>query len=331
MAIHLITGVPGAGKTLNAIKIAKKHQEEGLEKQGMGTRPVYYYGIRGCKIDEWTEIDKAELLAWESLPDGSIIIVDEVQDVWPQRTGKREIPLSISQLNKHRHRGFDFFMTTQYPKMVDVALRRLIGQHDHYDRRFGSKVINKYTWNSCNDDPTDYHSKREAHTSLAPLDKEIFGLYESAEFHTHKRRIPKKIIAAVLFLLLFVPAAFYFGMGLNVVEAGIPATTTDSDFAKRIETAQETGIYIEDDYTPRVEGFPHTAPIYAEITQPVTYPKYNCIVPTARPRACKCYTQQATKMDVPISICLEIVENGIFDHARPDASSNSFPFSATGR
>ena len=72
--------------------------------------------------------------------------------------------------------------------------------------------------------------------------------------------------------------------------------------------------------TPRVPGFAFTAPIYDDVREPVTYPWPNCIRwEHAHKTDCRCYTQQATRLDVPESICNDIVDNGLFDHAKDNS------------
>lgn len=320
--LTLVTGTPGAGKTLNTIKQVLADEKQ-AEKDNLN-RAVYYFNIRGVKIDHWIELSKEELLDWEKLPSGSIIIADEAQSVFPQRGPKAEIPLHIAGLNTHRHLGIDFYIITQHARMLDVAVRRLIGRHFHYDRRFGSNTVNRYMFNTVEEDPKNLFKEKGTIRESVTLDKEIFDLYDSAEVHTHKRKYPLKIIAAVVFFLL-IPIGAYFGISnLNISEdEEVAEESTNKEvneselpiFSQRLQPTNRL-----DRFKPRIEGLPHTAPIYDEVQEPVTYPRYNCVFRSKDLNSCKCYTQQATLMDTTVAVCLSIVERGLFDPARPDPS-----------
>jgi len=88
--------------------------------------------------------------------------------------------------------------------------------------------------------------------------------------------------------------------------------------------------------TPRLADVPSSAPIYDEVTQVVTYPKLFCISThdaqfiIKRPKAflvgerngkiygCRCNTQQGTRAMISAEACLNYVEHGAFDPAKPD-------------
>jgi zona occludens toxin len=334
--LTLVTGVPGAGKTLNTIKMVLELQEESKKKGD--PRRVFYFNIKGLRIPDWTELTESEVKLWMDCPAGSIIVIDEAQAVFPQRGPKNDQPPHVEALNTHRHHGFDFYIVTQYPKMLDVAVRRLTGRHLHFDRRFGAQTVNRYEWNRVEEDPNDKWKKQEAVRESVKFDKSLFGLYESAEVHTHKRRYPKKVIAAVVFFLA-IPFAMYFGISnLNLpdgvaLESAAPLGESGSPvpsgaapggtFSRQVEAQR-----LLDRHRPRVAGLPHTAPIYDELTTPVTYPKYNCMMPHDAPNECRCYSQQATLLDTTIAVCLSIIERGLFDPARPDAEHDRFVWPA---
>lgn len=93
-----------------------------------------------------------------------------------------------------------------------------------------------------------------------------------------------------------------------------------------------------DYYRPRIEGLPHTAPAYDKLTEPQSYPRLSCMLTESEEFinknkdriavgvkdkkfvACSCYTQQATLYKTPFNLCVNIVENGYFDPAKPDVN-----------
>ena len=61
---------------------------------------------------------------------------------------------------------------------------------------------------------------------------------------------------------------------------------------------------------PRLPDFPHTAPAYDEVTKPTEAPYPAACVQMGK--TCKCYTQQATLLQVSGTVCLQIVAQGFF-------------------
>jgi len=94
--------------------------------------------------------------------------------------------------------------------------------------------------------------------------------------------------------------------------------------------------------TPRLPDVPSSAPLYDEVTKAVTYPKLSCMATwdveaIAKRRkklkvgirdgalfGCLCNTQQGTRAMVSADACLNYVENGAFDPAKPDAVAEHF-------
>ena len=82
-----------------------------------------------------------------------------------------------------------------------------------------------------------------------------------------------------------------------------------------------------DDYLvrlqPRVPELLHTAPVYDDLTEPVSFPRIAACVTIKKVPYCQCYTQQATKLSVRYGTCLSIVKNGYFDPSVPDTRLSS--------
>ena len=85
MDLNLVTGKPGASKTLNTIKDVEKRRIE-------EARPVYYHGIKDLilpwiKMDDSEKLEEDETLitphSWWNAPFGSIIVIDEAQLHYP--------------------------------------------------------------------------------------------------------------------------------------------------------------------------------------------------------------------------------------------------------
>jgi len=287
-----------------------------MENEEYNDRKIYYHGISDLQLSHWIELSDEQAKKWYELPHGSVVVYDEAQQHFKRTNWKNDAPEHYSRLNEHRHGGYDIYLITQHPALIDVSIRRLIGEHVHYDRRFGSNHVNRYVWQRGVDDPNDYHTKQESVRSTIKLDKKMFGLYHSAEVHTHKRKYPLKVIGS-LALLLLAPFALWFGFSSVATPTEVSQEEAQPRATTHVAGTRSTG-YEYTDYVPRVPGLPHTAPIYDSLTSPVAYPKYNCVLFSKSVHTCRCYTQQATLMDVPVAICAEIIKNGLFDHALPD-------------
>ena len=306
--MYLITGLPGASKTLNTIKWLNENKD-------FQNRPFYYHNINELTFD-WNLID--DPMEWNSLPDGSVIILDEAQEFFPARGNNRPVPEYIEPLAKHRHKGYDIIFITQHPNLLDVFVRRLIGDHTHYSRPFGAPMATRMHWPKVRD-PDDYHAVKEAEKSGVRLDKKYFGTYKSAELHTHKLKIPKKLI--IFFIIIAI--ASYFAVGfyndriIPSAKLDVPITNDSNDkpsFSNPLGRSSDTELTRAESLVPRLKGLPHTAPIYDHLTEPKVYPWPNCVA-TAKFTRCTCYTQQGSKMDIPFYRCKSIIENGLFDPA----------------
>lgn len=195
--LTMYTGVPGAGKTLFALWDISRRDD-------FSSRPFFVAGIKkltaaGEAVLRPQYIEAAD---WVSVPDGSIVLIDEAQFPMPVRPAGQVPPDWISPLATHRHRGLDIYLTTQSPMLVDVFVRRLVGSHLHVNRVFGLRTVTVFRWESVQSDPNDYHAKKLSVVETRRYPKEAFAWYESATIHTHKRTVPKSKVL-ILFLALF--------------------------------------------------------------------------------------------------------------------------------
>jgi zona occludens toxin len=325
--ITLGTGLPGNGKTLFMLwSIAAKAKKE--------NREVYYHNIKLADVEPVNTWQKFEPEKWMDLPHGSIIVIDECQEVFPKKPNGAQMPPHYEELAKHRHKGFDMFLITQHPTLIDNFVRRLVGQHYHSVRKFGLQRSTVYEWSACNPAPENVSSQKSAITLKWAYPKEVYGWYKSAEVHTVKRSIPMKLILAVLFVLAVLGAGVWAlnsyqhrydkqkpatspGAVNSAAASGLVGGGTASAASKVVDPIEDMKEYVRQQ-TPRVVGLPQTAPKYDELTKPVRVPvPAMCIqvgqVGRSKDVSCKCWTQQATPMpDVPFNMCIEFARNGFF-------------------
>lgn len=308
--IYLTTGLPGAGKTLYTIAVVK----ELAEKEN---RPVFYSGIQDLALP-WTSIEADK---WMDCSDGAIIVIDECQRIFRPRGNGSKVPEYVSALETHRHRGFDIFLVTQHPMLVDSNVRRLTERHSHISRRFGLQRTTVLQFESCKDQPLAQMAQAQRLEWKYP--KEVFSFYKSAEAHTVKRRIPMQYYLIGIVPLLVIASLWYFiqrhyssgklvipGTDHLVAESAATSTApkpgTTNDKPKALTTSDYVAAY-----TPRLDGLAYTAPIYDEVTKPQEAPvPVACI--ESKSKGCRCYSQQGTRLDMPDSICVQIVQKGFF-------------------
>lgn len=311
--IYLTTGANGTGKTLNTLKAVR-------EKQVSEGRTVYYNGfaMKPEKAAEfgWLPFDPRE---WQKLPDGAILLCDECQNEFPVRTSSEKLPEYVRGLSEHRRRGFDFYMVTQHPQNIDMFVRRLIGSpgyHRHLKRAFGADMVSVLEWSAVNGNCEKDGSGKSARVTMVPFPKEVYQWYDSATLHTGKKSIPRQVYVLGV-LVVLVPVMFYFAYQklmhkpLPVLpgQTSLPGNGSVSGAASGVGHNATPADYFAS-YVPRVPGLPHTAPRYDDVVKPVTAPFPAACVQSGK--TCRCYTQQATRLDVPSEMCAQIVANGYF-------------------
>lgn len=306
--ITLITGQPGAGKTLRTIWMVE-------DLRSRENRTVYYSGITDLALP-WTELTTPE--KWFDCPVGSIIVIDECQRLFRPRSNGSTVPESVAAMETHRHRGLDIFLVTQHPMLLDSNIRRLVGTHVHVMRAFGAHAARVHQWGEVRENCDK--SRTGSQSALWKYPKEVFGYYKSAELHTHKFRFPPRLLLLVLGPLVLAGLLYYLAshlMGLGDKKKPSPdplgalasdgqATTLES-FAPGSARRPQDWIAA---HQPRLPGVPHTAPAYDEVTRPAHAPYPVGCVQIAD--ACHCYSDQGTVLAVEPDICVSLVKTGFF-------------------
>lgn len=320
--IHLLTGLPGSGKSLRTV-----HYIDAFLKEG---RPVYACGVDGLSMPGVIPLDDPN--RWQDLPDGAVIVVDEAQKLWPSRRGAEPIP-PVRALSEHRHQGKDFVLVTQHPAMLDSYVRRLVGRHEHLVRKFGLPAAQIYSWNEAQDDPSSTTSRDLAEESLWTYPKHLFGFYKSATMHTVKRRVPKALIVILASAILIPVLAWLAYSSITSwsqepeaptppLQAGTVGLPTVPALGGGGADAPSSHEYVRA-HTPRIHGVPWSAPIYDRF-EVQDYPRPHCIIvgdQRIERITCRCYTQQVTPMEMPDAMCIAIARFGAWDPRRPPLQS----------
>lgn len=347
------TGKKGNGKTLNSIKE--------LDEQGFAQdRPIYYHNVTGLKPEllkaSWHEFD--DPLKWFELPQNSIILIDEAQGWFGRDDARAPIPPHLSNIEIMRKQGFEMHLITQDPRFLHSHARRLCDLHIHYMRIFKSSQLVRFESQELIEKVELKTSFKDADKKTLKLDKKYFGVYKSVAdgaAHHFKTKIPVKFILALVVILV---AAYMASRVYDRFQEGTAPLTEQAaptpgivDQAKgaigsfiSTNKPETSGSKTTQDYLterlPRLEGLPSSAPVYDELTKPVSFPKLYCMSSSdpdiyaktfgsrphgslnGRPTVCQCYTQQATVIETDFHFCITVVQKRHFDHTLPDRSND---------
>jgi hypothetical protein len=312
--ISLLTGLPGAGKSL---RIAQRISE--LVAKG---EHVYHCNIPGLKIKGTTHWPDPK--AWRDLPAGAILFVDEAQDFFPARRGGE--PPEAVVMNRIRHEGIRIVLCTQKPAYLDAHLRGLVGCHEHLLRCNGKEASFIFRNNEVMDQvslPIKRIKQMYDHETWT-FPAQYFACYESAEVHAIKYRMPallKKILVVGPLAIVLAGGTFGFlaWRGIDMqAKAGekaetappasserSPARSTAGSGGKVPRTAEE---YVEA-ITPTVQDVPWSAPGFSG-REFRSDPHVYCM---ATEVSCRCVTEQATRIPAGVvrdDVCRDIARWG---------------------
>lgn len=298
--VVLVTGLPGAGKTLFC-----------LAEFAVGRDQVYQYGVDGCPLPE------CQPEKWSELPKGATLIVDEAWNYFPPKNANQDPP-DHYKIGEIRHTGVSLVLITQHPNDIDARVRRRVGRHVHLVRVFGTEESVVHQKNEA----FDVETRSETVTRRWPFPKQVYKLYKSAEMHRAKpqkpwryRLIPLMWLAAPLLLVAGLAYTYFYLLPSKPAEkpgqVNQVRTMVQSpgQAAPGVQKVVDVRTWLEA-RQPRLPGLTHTAPVYDGVTEPKDAP-YPAACVQSRTR-CECFTQQGTVMRVGPELCADIVRNGFF-------------------
>lgn len=272
--MRLITGTPGAGKTLFAVSEIVKAVKEGR---------TVYTNIEGMDLEGVFPLTEND---WREYPDGSLIVHDEAHQIFRAtgRPGLSSDPI-INDMDMHRHRGFDLWFISQFPTKVHHEIRSMCDEHYHLLRQFGAKQATLYKWPEAVD-AKDQHQRSVADKSLFRYPKDCFQHYKSASVHTAKLRVPAKLkflLTVIAIIFSFVGYRVYASNGFASMQA--PETVDQSSF---------------------VVGSGGAAERPADATSLNEFVIGGCV---SSARGCQCYTKELDPIPLQDFECRNIADN----------------------
>lgn len=331
MPSSLITGLPGAGKTLRMMQRLKREAEEQAKAAAAGqpTRPLVCIGIDGLEDGPWIVMDDGA--RWADAPDNSLIFVDEAWKWFGhlQDTRGKPTPPHVLALAEHRHRGIDFVWTSQAPSQIYPFARALIGEHEHVVRKFGTPMCDVYRWGELQEDVKSQAVRDRALTEQWLHPPALYNTYKSATIHTIKPKLPLRVfLVPVCFVVGLVLVYFAWqavkSIGARqeestaalvapagaVPQGGEAAAAGPASTAKGPAPAYTTAEEYFASFTPVVPGMPWTAPAYRN-TPTMEPPELACM---SSVDSCTCITiQQGTRWTVGDDTCRHIAVHGVWN------------------
>lgn len=210
MGIWLYTGLPGAGKTLCVVK---ELVEQILKPDSSGNHPTVYADIKGLEyeklgvrrlVPEDCEDQKEAVehcRKWYDVEDGSYVIIDECQRVFPVRNAASHVPRHVSEFETHRHKGLNILLITQGPNLIDKHVRTLVERHTHLKRIFGGSSSIRLEWPRCEEQLSTTAAYKSAMRSRFKFPEKYFALYKSANVHVQHQRYPVKLLITLAVLV----------------------------------------------------------------------------------------------------------------------------------
>lgn len=234
--IELITGTPGAGKTLMTVgrvlrpmvgtKLRDIDGNEHVRRLCIGGIPDLllphepvlvrtFDPEKGGEPSDGRErkpgdppLPDVEMRAdnwWQWCLPGDVIVIDECQRLFRPMASGRKLPMCIAMLETHRHYGIDMVLITQHPQLIHSNVRSLIGKHRDVRRLLGGFQRMVYEWDRC----SSVERRKDATAIPWRPDKSVYALYKSSEVHTKQKfSVPLPLIVAGV-MLIGLPVALW--------------------------------------------------------------------------------------------------------------------------
>lgn len=313
--ITFISGAPGAGKSSAVVSMLREFAKD---------RAVYVHGIPDLKIPHQPLVDPHQWMS--EVPDGSAIVIDEVQNHWRPRGPGSKVPDHIAALETHRHRGIDFYILSQGPNLVDANVRALVGRHVHL-RDLGILGRWWYEFPECADNVRTGW-KNAPIKKRYRIDKKTFDEYKSASIHVKPVRSVPWMVAVMFIALILLGVLVWRGyvaiqgrmaptpspQQKTVVDAPATAPAAPTGVAAAPESAplDEKTMFI-----PRIAYRPETAPAYDHLRVVVAMPVVEGAM--CMGGKCRCYTSQMTEAGLTDAECRAWMNNKPFNPYKPPA------------
>jgi hypothetical protein len=301
-SITLITGKPGSGKTLRAVRFIREAVDRGEQ--------VFVTNLTGLQLPHIPLENPHE---WQTLPAGSVLVVDEAQRFFRARRGG-DPPPYIQAMETIRHLGVRLLLITQQPDYLDAHIRGLVGLHEHVVREHGKPAAKIWRHTEVMENVRSDRARARYDQEVWPYDVTLYPLYQSAEVHTVKKVMSarwKKGLKFLAFAVVLLGVGAYVARDSYFGDKADSRAPEDGAHQRAVATApgyppiSENGSRTTEEYaamlTPRIGEAPWSAPLYDD--RPLTVdPLVLCAIGQPgrdslgkhRGADCTCITEQGT-------------------------------------
>ncbi|KXB19792.1 zonular occludens toxin domain-containing protein [Xylella fastidiosa] len=340
MPIHVITALPGGGKTAILVEMLEAEAKR-------AARPLFAAGIDGLQpglatvLEDPSQWNAKDAQGNYVVPDGSLVFVDEAWKWFGRKYGggglRQTTPDHVLELAEHRHRGLDFVWTTQLAhKQLYPFVHGLIGRHTFIKRRFGTRFLDVWEWDELVEDVNSSSNRQFSRHQVRTLPKHVYSLYKSAEVHTIRSRIPLRIFLIPSAFVLVVFCGVYAWRSFRPDSIG--TTLLGQQSPQKAELAEPVGtvgrssggpigggqtprwataVAYARDHLPRFPTMPWTAPVF-DGRSLTADPQLICMSGGEgldaqgkyKGASCTCYTEQGTRYDLLEAECRRIARLG---------------------
>lgn len=319
MSITLITAAPGAGKTIYAVwNLIKPATESGriVYTAGIPELKLPVISLSYSQVKQWSEREMIEVenptgipipdderpMKLQNITEGSLIVIDEVQFLWPA-AGSKEPGDDIKYLTKHRHHGLEIILITQAPQLVHKNVLAVVDKHIHMVVNWHGRK--RYEWPEYCSTVRAVSSKLNAVSQRYDLPKEAYGLYRSASQHIVQKRRKPLMAYFVPLALLFLVAGVFIAKS-RLIDSRIQPNQAQAQPVEKpdIPHSSEQKLTSAPATTVTVARPVTLALVSAE----VDWSKVGACVSTTK--KCICYGKFAEKLVIPPETCRKAVTSG---------------------
>lgn len=277
---------------------------------------------------------------------GSVVVFDEVQNLFPTRPSGSKMPENVAWLHVHGHSAIDLIFITQSPKVIDLNLRELVGKHIHITaNKMGG--LTRLEWNEVAMNPTA--QSKNALSSSHKIHEEVFQHYKSAEAHIGHEHVKSRWFYVITAMLVVVPILlglvgfmgyrYYqqFKQKSNVEQTQETEVKSASDVFtannainanlsnNMLPSVQQNQDLKPSDFVPTLAERPESKPIYNSVRQVKQYERIAGCMKGGK-SGCTCYSDQATPLrEVTTEMCIDYATNGLpFDPFRESEQTVSY-------
>lgn len=281
--------------------------------------------------------------SWLYAPKNSTIIYDEAQRLpWADNSStKINSDERVREMTMIRHENKNIVLITQDPTFIHSALRKLVDVHYHISHPFkdGKPKVFKFFGEMSQIDDKGTYKNQAVEEFTYKLTDDVSKLYKSVDDdakHDQKKKIPKKIIYMIAFIIFLILVAVPLGfIGVKVVSNFIfgakergEAQMKEANKNLNIPTDTEERSVVSGFKDPSVEqgrNYVNTE-LHKKYLSEYTVEVANdpAVLPAmvvASGKKCKAYNQYGDLLNVPNAKCLDMLSEKGKIPQRRDAST----------